>query len=266
MKLWGSRTRHDDVAAAGGQHGTVQEEGGNAMNHHGHHQHHQHHHGHHAAAAGDGDAGFSRETAGLAGATAPEVVELRDGDVFALAARPVRKRLGETTLRMLAYNGSIPGPTLRVPQGATVTVEFANETDLDTTMHWHGLRLDNEFDGVPHGHPHHGMQPPVARGGRFTYRLRFPDPGVFWYHPHMREDYAQELGLYGNIVVVPADPTYWSPLNREVALTLDDILIEGDDVAPSAGRSRTGWRWAASATCSSSTTRQSTRWTPARAR
>jgi FtsP/CotA-like multicopper oxidase with cupredoxin domain len=111
-----------------------------------------------------------------------------------------------------------------------VTVDFTNETDLETTVHWHGLRVDNRFDGVPEG-AHHGMQPPIAPGGRFSYRLRFPDPGVYWYHPHIREDYTQEMGLYGNIVVVPSDPDYWSPVNRELTLTLDDILIEDGDVA-----------------------------------
>jgi FtsP/CotA-like multicopper oxidase with cupredoxin domain len=63
-------------------------------------------------------------------------------------------------------------------------------------------------------------------GGRFTYRLAFPDPGIYWYHPHIREDYGQEMGLYGAIVVMPSFPDYWPPVNREITLTLDDILIE----------------------------------------
>jgi FtsP/CotA-like multicopper oxidase with cupredoxin domain len=128
---------------------------------------------------------------------------------------------------MLAYNGSIPGPTLRVAQGAEVTVRVTNETDLETTVHWHGLRLDNRFDGVPHE-----TQEPIPVGGSATYRLRFPDAGVYWYHPHIREDYTQELGLYGNIVVAPADAAYWPPVNREVTLALDDLLVEGGKVAP----------------------------------
>jgi FtsP/CotA-like multicopper oxidase with cupredoxin domain len=156
---------------------------------------------------------------------------LCDGDTFALCALPVRKHIGDATVRMLAYNGSIPGPTLRVPQDGELTVDFTNETDIETTVHWHGLRLDNRFDGVPEG-VHRGMQPPIPPGSSFRYRVRFPDPGVYWYHPHIREDYAQEMGLYGNIVVVPSDPAYWSPVNRELTLTLDDMLIEGDDVAP----------------------------------
>jgi FtsP/CotA-like multicopper oxidase with cupredoxin domain len=70
-------------------------------------------------------------------------------------------------------------------------------------VHWHGLRLENRYDGV-----HHGTQAPIPVGGEFTYRIQFPDPGLYWYHPHIREDYTQELGLYGNILVVPADPDY----------------------------------------------------------
>ena len=174
---------------------------------------------------------FSRDASGLPTAASSETIDLRDGDVFELRALPIRKRIGDATIRMLGYNGSIPGPTLKVAQGSEVTLDFTNETDLETTVHWHGLRLDNRFDGVPEG-AHRGMQPPIAPGGRFSYRLRFPDPGVYWYHPHFREDYAQEMGLYGNIVVVPSDPDYFSPVNRELTLTLDDVLIEGGDVAP----------------------------------
>ena len=65
----------------------------------------------------------------------------------------------------------------------------------------------------------------------FTYEVHFPDPGVYWYHPHIREDYGQELGLYGNILVVPADPDYWPPADRELLLTLDDVLIEDGKIA-----------------------------------
>jgi FtsP/CotA-like multicopper oxidase with cupredoxin domain len=179
---------------------------------------------------------FSTDTAGLPEATGTQTVELRDGGRFELKAAPARKRLGEAVVRMLAYNGSIPGPTLRVPQGAEVTVDVANAADVETTVHWHGLRLDNRFDGVPHGE-HRGLQAPIPVGGGFAYRLRFPDPGVYWYHPHVREDYTQELGLYGNIVVTPSDPHYWAPVNRELTLVLDDVLLKGDTIAPF---SRTG--------------------------
>ena len=128
---------------------------------------------------------------------------------------------------MLGYNGSIPGPTLKVRQGSEVIVHVTNEGDLETTVHWHGLRLENKYDGVPHE-----TQTPIPVGGSFTYRIRFPDPGLYWYHPHIREDYTQEMGLYGNLLVVPADPVYWPPARRDVLLTLDDLLVEDGKIAP----------------------------------
>ena len=169
---------------------------------------------------------FSSDPTGLAEASAPQWVELADRDRLELRIGPVAKKLGDATVRMLAYNGSIPGPTLRVRQGSELTVEAVNEGDLEATVHWHGLRVDNRYDGTAE------TQAPMPVGGRFTYRLSFPDPGIYWYHPHIREDYGQELGLYGNIVVVPSEPDYWPPANRELALTLDDILLEEGKVAP----------------------------------
>jgi FtsP/CotA-like multicopper oxidase with cupredoxin domain len=155
---------------------------------------------------------------------------LKDGDSFDLRASIVQKRIGEATVKMFGYNTSIPGPTLRVQQDSEVIINFTNQLDLETTVHWHGLRLDHRFDGVPEGE-HHGMQTPMKPGDSFSYHLRFPDPGVYWYHPHMREDYTQELGLYGNIIVVPSEPDYWSPVNREQTLMLDDILIQRGKIA-----------------------------------
>jgi len=170
---------------------------------------------------------FPTDPTGLPEATPPELQELADGDTFDLGIGPVAKRLGDTTVRMLGYNGSIPGPTLKVAQGSEVVVHVTNDGDLEATVHWHGLRLDNKYDGVPHE-----TQTPIAIGGEFTYRIRFPDPGLYWYHPHIREDYTQEMGLYGNILVVPSDPDYWPPANRNVLLTLDDLLLEDGKVAP----------------------------------
>jgi FtsP/CotA-like multicopper oxidase with cupredoxin domain len=130
-------------------------------------------------------------------------------------------------VRMLGYNGSIPGPTLKVDQGAEIIVHVTNQGDLDTTVHWHGLRLENKYDGVPHE-----TQAPIPVGGGFTYRIQFPDAGLYWYHPHIREDYTQELGLYGNILVQPAEAEYWPPADRELLLTVDDLLLEDGQIAP----------------------------------
>jgi FtsP/CotA-like multicopper oxidase with cupredoxin domain len=146
---------------------------------------------------------------------------------------PVAKRIGDATVLMIAYNGSIPGPTLKLPQGSKVTVHVTNRGDLDATVHWHGLRLENRFDGT------HDTQAPIPVGETFTYEVTVPDPGAYWYHPHIREDYGQELGLYGNILVVPAEADHWPPANRELLLTLDDVLIEDGKLAPFSGSETT---------------------------
>jgi len=167
------------------------------------------------------DQSFPTDPTGLPEATAPQLLELADGHTVDLHVAPVAKRLHDGTVRMLGYNGSIPGPTLHVQQGSEVIVNVTNDGDLDTTVHWHGLRLENKYDGVPHE-----TQQPIPIGGSFTYRIQFPDPGLYWYHPHIREDYTQEMGLYGNIIVEPSEPGYWPAANRDVVLTLDDVLLE----------------------------------------
>src|SRR4051812_3225974 len=169
---------------------------------------------------------FPRDIAGLPAATAAELVELAEGQRFQLRIAPVSKRLGDVTVRMLSYNGSIPGPTLKVREGSEIEVDVLNDGDLEQTVHWHGLRLDNGSDGT------HETQAPIPVGGRFSCRVSFPDPGVYWYHPHIREDYAQEMGLYGNVIVEPEDPDYWGPAHRELCLTLDDVLLEDGQIAP----------------------------------
>lgn len=155
-----------------------------------------------------------------------ETVNLKDGDTYNLTASVVKKSINGQEMKMLAYNGSIPGPLIKVPQGAQITLKFTNNADVDSTIHSHGVRVDNKFDGVPDI-----TQDPVKPGQSFTYTLKFPDAGVYWYHPHIREDYAQELGLYGNFLVTPSTPDYWAEVDREEALFLDDILIENGQIA-----------------------------------
>ncbi len=170
---------------------------------------------------------FSTDMKGLPSAEKTQVRELKDGDTFNITAGFVKKNINGSVVRMLAYNGSIPGPTLKIPQGATVTVNFKNDTDLANAIHSHGIRAENSFDGVPDV-----TQKAVLPGESFAYTLTFPDAGVYWYHPHMRDDYALELGLYGNFIVTPTSSTYWNNVDREVAIFLDDVLIENGAIAP----------------------------------
>lgn len=163
---------------------------------------------------------ISADVAGLPAAKQTETVELKNGDIYNLIASFVEKSINGTKYRMLAYNGSIPGPLIKIAQGAEVTINFKNDIGMKTLLHSHGVRMDNAFDGSQ------TTQEAMKPGETFSYKLKFPDAGMYWYHPHIREDFEQELGLYGNYLVVPASADYWSPVNREIPLFLDDILVE----------------------------------------
>jgi len=154
-----------------------------------------------------------------------EVARLDDGDTLEVSVSMVRRTLAGHEMVMYGYNGQYPGPLIQAPQDATVMVRVTNDIQLPTTIHWHGLRLRNEFDGVP------GVtQDPIEQGESFLYELDVPDAGMFWYHPHMREDVQQDMGLFGNLLVRSPDPDHYGPANREVPLVVDDILM--DDQGP----------------------------------
>jgi suppressor of ftsI len=149
-----------------------------------------------------------------------ELVQLKDGAHLALVAEPVRRVLFGRTVTMLGFNGQYPGPLVEVDEGSTIVVQFTNRTDFPTAVHWHGLRLDNRYDGAPHV-----TQDPVAPGASFEYHVYFRDAGIYWYHPHHREDVLQDLGLYGNLLVRSRDPGFFAPAHREEILMLDDLLV-----------------------------------------
>lgn len=156
-----------------------------------------------------------------------EVVSLADKDTLHLEASPVMRTINGQTLVMYGYNGQYPGPMLKVQQGSTIIVRFHNALEEPTTVHWHGLRLNSRFDGIP------GIsQSPVGGGEAFTYELYFPDDGLYWYHPHVREDVQQDLGLYGNIQVVPKSQTDDNPVHSEQRLILDDVLLDEHGLIP----------------------------------
>ena len=156
-----------------------------------------------------------------------EVRALADGDLLELEANLIRRTIGGRSLLMFGFNGQYPGPLIGVAQRSTVRVRFTNRLDMPTAVHWHGLRLDNRFDGVP------GVtQDPIAPGATFEYTLTFPDAGIYWYHPHVREDIQQDLGLSGNILVAPAAPDYYGPAHRDEVVILDDLLMDDRGLLP----------------------------------
>jgi len=155
------------------------------------------------------------------------ILDLLDGDVVELSADIIVKEIKGKEYKMYGYNGQIPGPVFRIKQESTVTVNFKNNIDWNTTIHWHGLRHDNKDDGVPDV-----TQPPIKPGETFVYTVYFPDEGIYWYHPHVREDIQQDNGLAGNMLVVPLSENYYNPVNKEELVVLDDVLIENDEIVP----------------------------------
>jgi len=157
--------------------------------------------------------------------TAP--VDLKDGDTLDLIATLVRRTIRGRAYVTYAYNGQVPGPLLRISQGATVAIRFHDAIDLPSSVHWHGIRLDNRFDGVP------GVtQRAILPGESFVYQVHAPDAGVYWYHPHEREDIQQALGLAGGILVSSRDSGYYGPANQEQVLVLSDLLVNSDTLIP----------------------------------
>ena len=165
-------------------------------------------------------------------ATLPEarpslVVPLSNMDTLDISVSMVRRTIAGHEMIMFGYNGQYPGPLIQAPQNATIIVRVKNEIEMPTTIHWHGIRIDNRFDGVP------GLtQEAIGRDETFTYEVRVPDAGMYWYHPHVREDVQQDLGLYGNLLVTSPDPNYYGPAHREEVFVLDDILMDDQGALP----------------------------------
>ncbi|MGH6947871.1 MAG: multicopper oxidase domain-containing protein, partial [Kiloniellales bacterium] len=107
-----------------------------------------------------------------------------------------------------SYDGLVPGPEIRVRQGERLRVVVENRLDEETTVHWHGVRVPNPMDGVPHL-----TQKPIAPGESFVYEFDCPDAGTFWYHPHQRSFVQVGRGLYGPLIVEEREPV---PVDRDV--------------------------------------------------
>ena len=140
-----------------------------------------------------------------------------------LRAAPTRAPLapeGQPDTAVWAYDGAVPGPLLRVPRGGRVRIELENGLPQPTTIHWHGVRLDNAMDGVPHL-----TQEAVPPGGRFFYDFQAPDAGTFWYHSHERSFEQVARGLHGVLVVDEPDPPQ---VDRDEVLVLDDWRLTAE--------------------------------------
>jgi FtsP/CotA-like multicopper oxidase with cupredoxin domain len=127
------------------------------------------------------------------------------------------------TIRGFAINGEVPGPLIEANVGDTIEVQLTNSVAQATTIHWHGIRLPAAMDGTE------AVQALVEPRETFEYRFVVPDAGTFWYHSHANETEQVERGLYGGLVVRDADEPGF---DGERVLFLDDLKLEGGDVAP----------------------------------
>ncbi len=171
--------------------------------------------------------GMGIDPARLPEAEPSALVTLEDGDTLDIAVSMVRRTINGSEMVMFGYNGQYPGPLIQVAKDATIVVRVTNEIQLPTTIHWHGVRIDNRFDGVP------GVtQAAIQHGEHFAYEVRVPDAGMFWYHPHVREDVQQDLGLFGNLLVTSPNPEYYGPAHREEVFVVDDMLMDAHGALP----------------------------------
>ncbi|SFJ12295.1 multicopper oxidase family protein [Celeribacter neptunius] len=117
-----------------------------------------------------------------------------------------------------SYGGAFPGPMIRLPQGGRIRRELLNNLPVPTSIHWHGIRIDNAMDGVA------GLtQEAVSPGQSFTYDFTLPDAGTYWYHAHTSSMEQVARGLYGPLIVEEADGP---DVDRDEVLMLDDWLLD----------------------------------------
>ena len=162
--------------------------------------------------------------AGIIGAAMPAFRTLALGRAeYEITAMPGEQNLLEESQSKTAiwgYQGTAPGPLIRMRQGEEITIYVVNGLDQPTTVHWHGLRIDNAMDGVA------GLtQEPIEPGERFTYRFIPPDAGTYWYHPHNRTWEQLARGLYGGFIV---EETASPAFGRDRLIIADDWRLDGE--------------------------------------
>ena len=130
--------------------------------------------------------------------------------------------LGGPVVLTWSYDGQIPGPEIRVRKGDVIQALLVNQLPVETTVHWHGVAIRNNMDGVP------GMtQAPVPADREFTYRFAVAEPGTYWYHPHV--GVQLDRGLYGPLIV--EDPDEPASYDHDWTVFLDD-WIDGTGYTP----------------------------------
>lgn len=153
---------------------------------------------------------------------APGPVPVLRGSQFDLAIQPVPMNVTGRQVVATGINGSIPGPILRWRQHDTVTLNVTNRLNVPTSIHWHGLRVPSNMDGVP-GLSFRGIPP----GETFVYRFHVRQSGTYWYHSH--SGFQEQTGVYGSIIVEPRDG-YPVAFDRDYVVLLSDWTDDNPEV------------------------------------
>lgn len=156
----------------------------------------------------------------------PDAPDLNpDPNIVEVRLRPARHlyQVGKRTVQGYAFNGQVPGPTIRVQKGQRLRVLYENGLDAPSTVHWHGIDAPFAMDGVT------WKGKPIAPGESFVYEYELNQEGTFWYHPHFDTARQVDLGLYGAVVVT--DPAHPKP-DYDIVMFFDVWNeIEGNHVS-----------------------------------
>lgn len=149
--------------------------------------------------------------------------------VFELRPSVIRWQiLPNVAVEAYAYNGQIPGPRIHIRQGDRIRVNVTNDLPEETTIHWHGMILPNEMDG-----PAEITQPPIEPGQTYSYEFTATQHGTYFYHPHAKPDRTQALGLYGALIIDPADPADEVQADHDYVIELQEWLVREGLTYPS---------------------------------
>ncbi|MGJ7920251.1 multicopper oxidase family protein [Neobacillus sp. LXY-4] len=144
-----------------------------------------------------------------------------DGNVIDLVAKEAILKLNsEVTVDAWTFNGSVPGTQIRVTEGETVKIKLKNELSEPVAIHWHGIHVQNDMDGIP-GVTQNAVQP----GETFTYEFTPMVPGTYMYHTHQNAVNQLDMGLYGSFIVEPKEKTY----DRDYTLMLDEWISNPEE-------------------------------------
>ena len=144
-------------------------------------------------------------------------------DPLKLTAEAVTQQIlpkGDGTTAMLGFNGSMPGPELRLKRGERISIDVENRLEEGTAVHWHGIRLENQMDGVPML-----TQDLINPGASKTYSFVPPDAGTYWYHSHYISQEQVARGMMGPLIVEDDQPP---DVDHDITVVLSDWIINED--------------------------------------